>query len=125
MAAFLHGRGLEPVPGWSLGLVSRSWLHVGIGIPLGVDAVLLRKLAVRPRLRLVLESGLLEYLVSDATRRESSQQDSCTAASYPYRSDCDGRQGTDFVSRDQCSAPYDDQSRIGWAGNSAWIGAQP
>ena len=73
MAALRHESGVEPVHGRRLDVVSRLWVHVGVGVPVGLDAVSLRDVAVRAGLRLVLAAGdVLEHVVPGDDRAQSS-----------------------------------------------------
>ncbi len=42
---------------WDLGLVSRLWLHVGLGLPVGLDAIPQRQLAIRAWIWLGMAAG--------------------------------------------------------------------
>lgn len=56
VAPVLCGRRLEPVHGWSVGLVSAVRLRVGFLLSLGLDAVPLRSMELRSRLWVVLDA---------------------------------------------------------------------
>ena len=60
VAALLHWDRLGSVHGWRLVLVSRLRLHVCVGLSLGLDALPLRQLDVRPRIRLDVAARRIE-----------------------------------------------------------------
>src|SRR5580700_6475327 len=62
VAALLCGSGVESVHGWRMVLVSGHGIHVGVGVSLGLDALLLRELDVCARLRLGMATRRREHL---------------------------------------------------------------
>src|SRR5215831_7325165 len=64
VAALFCWRGMGPLRGWGLGLLSRRGFYLGIGLSLGLGAVSLWKLGIFGRLRLGLAARRgLEQLV--------------------------------------------------------------
>src|ERR1700678_3134627 len=60
VATLLYGGWLESIHGRGLVVLPRDGLHVGVGISVGLDALLLRELALRAWFRLGLAAGWIQ-----------------------------------------------------------------
>src|SRR5215471_4336891 len=122
MAALSGRRQLEPVHEWRLDVVSGRRLHVGLRLSVGMDAVLLRQLGLRSRLRMVLATGLLEHVGSGCAGGEPASADASSKTAGPRHGNGPGGWWPDDKSSETAVA-HDDQCALGWCGCAAWIGA--
>jgi hypothetical protein len=115
---------MEPVHGRRLDVLSRLWLHVGLSVSLGMDAIHVRQLGLRPRLRMVLAARLLEYLERCPQSSESSQQSQCAHAPHIRSSNGYGWSWLDRLSRVGRAEELEDRPGISGIGCAAWVGQE-
>jgi hypothetical protein len=75
VAALPGGRGVGPLYGWRVGVQSRIWVWVGIGVSVGLDALSLWKLGFSPRIWLgVAARRRVEWMVHTTTSPECAER---------------------------------------------------
>ncbi len=88
-----------------MGRVARLWLHVGVGLSVGLDAVSLRQLGFCSRLWLDLAAGLLEYLECSSTGGKPAAEDGGAGAAGARSWNGSGRTGSEGESASRTAPP--------------------
>jgi hypothetical protein len=102
-----------------------AWLHVGVGLSLGLDALQLRQLGLRSRLRMGLATGQLEFVECASGCGECAATNESADGARERASDGDG--GTRPRGKSghgSAASPYH-QSRLRQLRSAARIGAPP